>query len=159
MSWTPERIDLLRGLLAGGATASQAGKALGATRNAIIGKAHRMGFAMRSQNTGGFRERAPVKAARPPRNTPPKPRSGPTRAPRVTPGEMRTIALICEPVGLLDLLPTSCRWPVAEDGGHLFCGARMAGDGPYCDGHARIAFRTPATTANELVRSLRRYAA
>lgn len=49
MSWTEERITVLRVMWDAGATASQIAEALGGvSRNAVIGKAHRLGFEMRS---------------------------------------------------------------------------------------------------------------
>jgi GcrA cell cycle regulator len=49
MSWTPERIDLLQRLWLQGQTASQIAEQLGdgVTRNAVIGKAHRLGLSGR----------------------------------------------------------------------------------------------------------------
>jgi GcrA cell cycle regulator len=49
MSWTEERTALLRKLWAEGLSASQAAKQLGGvTRNAVIGKVHRLGLASKS---------------------------------------------------------------------------------------------------------------
>lgn len=42
MSWTVERVQTLRRLWAKGVPASQIGKDLGCTRNAVIGKVHRL---------------------------------------------------------------------------------------------------------------------
>ena len=48
MSWTEERIETLRGMWEGGQTASQIAEALGGvSRNAVIGKAHRLGLQSR----------------------------------------------------------------------------------------------------------------
>jgi len=48
MSWTDERIDKLRTMWEGGATASQIAEELGGvSRNAVIGKAHRLGLKAR----------------------------------------------------------------------------------------------------------------
>jgi GcrA cell cycle regulator len=48
MSWTDERIDKLRTMWEGGATASQIADELGGvSRNAVIGKAHRLGLKAR----------------------------------------------------------------------------------------------------------------
>ena len=55
MSWTEERIATLTKMWAGGATASQIAEELGGvSRNAVIGKAHRLGLKSRP---------SPVKAA------------------------------------------------------------------------------------------------
>lgn len=42
--WTPERVDLLRARIAEGKSVKEIGREFGKSRNAIIGKAHRMGF-------------------------------------------------------------------------------------------------------------------
>src|ERR1700710_1492795 len=48
MSWTDERIDTLRKMWEAGATASQIAEELGGvSRNAVIGKAHRLGLKAR----------------------------------------------------------------------------------------------------------------
>ncbi|MFC3582074.1 GcrA family cell cycle regulator [Sphingomonas hylomeconis] len=48
MSWTDERIDTLRKMWEGGSTASQIAEELtGVSRNAVIGKAHRLGLQSR----------------------------------------------------------------------------------------------------------------
>lgn len=48
MSWTEERIDRLKAMWAKGATASQIAEDIGGvSRNAVIGKAHRLGLEQR----------------------------------------------------------------------------------------------------------------
>ena len=48
MSWTDERIDRLKAMWAEGSTASQIAEDLGGvSRNAVIGKAHRLGLEAR----------------------------------------------------------------------------------------------------------------
>lgn len=44
MTWTPERVDLLTRLWSSGLPTAQIGKELGITKNAVVGKAHRMGL-------------------------------------------------------------------------------------------------------------------
>jgi GcrA cell cycle regulator len=53
MSWTDERVELLRQLWLDGKSASQISAALGAglTRNAVIGKVHRLGLAGRAKTS------------------------------------------------------------------------------------------------------------
>ena len=51
MSWTPERVEKLRKLWADGLSCSQIANELGHTsRNAVIGKAHRIGLPQRTLN-------------------------------------------------------------------------------------------------------------
>ena len=81
MSWTDERIEQLRKMWEGGMTASQIADELGGvSRNAVIGKAHRLGLQSRpspvkpNDSTPKVAAPAPVpKPAPPPRVTPPAP--------------------------------------------------------------------------------------
>jgi GcrA cell cycle regulator len=65
MSWTDERVETLKRMWGEGQSASQIAKELGGvTRNAVIGKVHRLGLSNRSPNGGGREEEdeAPVEA-------------------------------------------------------------------------------------------------
>ncbi|MEM6932665.1 MAG: GcrA family cell cycle regulator [Pseudomonadota bacterium] len=54
MSWTDERVEKLKELWAEGMSASQIAKSLGGvTRNAVIGKVHRLGLSNRGTSTSG----------------------------------------------------------------------------------------------------------
>lgn len=44
MTWTPERVELLSQLWSSGLPTAQIGKQLGITKNAVVGKAHRIGL-------------------------------------------------------------------------------------------------------------------
>ena len=51
MTWTDERVELLKKLWADGLSASQiAGELGGITRNAVIGKVHRLGLSGRAKS-------------------------------------------------------------------------------------------------------------
>ena len=69
MSWTDERIDRLKAMWAEGSTASQIAEDLGGvSRNAVIGKAHRLGLESRPSPVRAGEEKekkAPAKAAAP----------------------------------------------------------------------------------------------
>jgi GcrA cell cycle regulator len=85
MSWTDERIEKLTKMWEGGATASQIADELGGvSRNAVIGKAHRLGLKARpspvksNEKVEAPRSEAPPKPA--PRPAPPaEPRAAPVR--------------------------------------------------------------------------------
>ena len=92
MSWTDERIERLKKMWHDGATASQIADELGGvSRNAVIGKAHRLGLEQRPSpvKPGEEKERkpapapAPAAAAAKPRADAPAPRAG---APAARPG-------------------------------------------------------------------------
>ncbi|KQX19062.1 MULTISPECIES: GcrA family cell cycle regulator [unclassified Sphingomonas] len=86
MSWTEERIDQLKRLWGQGMTASQIADDLGGvSRNAVIGKAHRLGLEARpSPVKGGDAAAAsgssPAAAAPAPERSPPPPRPAPAPA-------------------------------------------------------------------------------
>lgn len=81
MSWTDERVETLKRMWAEGQSASQIAKELGGvTRNAVIGKVHRLGLSNRV--TGGTgRDEDEVEAAPAPAAPPPRPEA-PAAAPR-----------------------------------------------------------------------------
>jgi GcrA cell cycle regulator len=83
MSWTDERIDRLKALWTQGMTASQIADELGGvSRNAVIGKAHRLGLQSRP---------SPVKS-----NEPPAPAAAPATAP-AAPEEEAPAPVTAEP--------------------------------------------------------------
>jgi GcrA cell cycle regulator len=78
MSWTDERIDRLKELWSQGMTASQIADELGGvSRNAVIGKAHRLGLQSRPSPVKA--NEAPSQAASPPAPPPPAPAAQPPR--------------------------------------------------------------------------------
>jgi len=81
MSWTDERVETLKRMWAEGQSASQIAKELGGvTRNAVIGKVHRLGLSNRTEE--GAAEPAPEPAAKP---VPPSPAPAPAPEPRPAP--------------------------------------------------------------------------
>jgi hypothetical protein len=50
------------------------------------------------------------------------------------------VSVIALNVGLLDLVPGMCRWPVNDDRPHMFCAQPWDGEnGPYCRAHHALA--------------------
>ena len=152
--WTPTRVDTLTSLWRDGLSASQVAKALGGvTRNAVIGKVHRLGL---SGRVAGGVVRRPA--------TPRPPRPSPIRVARSpSPHPAKPAIAIVEPPegpGLVSRLEHvgahCCRWPICDpkSDSFSFCG-RPTGDGPYCGGHDRAAHqprRLTPLTADPLVR-------
>ena len=65
MSWTDERIERLKKMWADGATASQIADELGGvSRNAVIGKAHRLGLEQRPSPVKAVEEKEKAKPAK-----------------------------------------------------------------------------------------------
>ena len=64
MSWTDERVETLKKMWAEGQSASQIAKELGGvTRNAVIGKVHRLGLSNRAGSSAPAPEKKPAKPA------------------------------------------------------------------------------------------------
>ncbi|ALJ13064.1 GcrA family cell cycle regulator [Sphingopyxis macrogoltabida] len=85
MSWTDERIESLRSMWEKGLTASQIADELGGvSRNAVIGKAHRLGLKSRPSPVKATEKvaKAPKPAAPKPAAPPPAPRAAAPVAPR-----------------------------------------------------------------------------
>jgi len=84
MSWTEERIEHLKKMWADGATASQIADELGGvSRNAVIGKAHRLGLEQRPSPVKPGEEKEAKKAA--PAAAAPKPAAPKAEAPKQAP--------------------------------------------------------------------------
>ena len=164
MGWTDERVEILKKLWLDGLSASQIAKQLGGvTRNAVIGKVHRLGLSGRAAPS--HPSRPAFKAPRPPR-----PMTLPTPRPRAVEPRAHHVPAV-RPAPFVDLPGTAtvltlgahmCKWPIGDPAtdNFTFCG-RRAGDGPYCVEHARVAYQPQQTRKRtgptELARSLRRY--
>ena len=162
MGWTDDRVTVLKKLWLEGLSASQIAKQLGGvTRNAVIGKVHRLGLSGRA---------APSQPARAVLRTPrpPRPAAQPTvrreaHAPAHPRPEPQRLYVPEEPgmATVLTLGAHMCKWPIGDPSSDefTFCGRRA--DGAYCVEHSRVAFQPPQNkkknSASELVRSLRRY--
>src|ERR1700748_188881 len=171
MGWTAERVTTLKKLWLDGLSASQIAKQLGGvTRNAVIGKVHRLGLSGRAAPSKPAR--TVFKAPRPARPVAAAPAAArPARrviADRVAHAPATPIRYVDETPGTATVLTLGahmCKWPIGDPAsdGFSFCGRRTGEDGPYCIEHARVAYQ-PAqkksgsrSGASELTRSLRRY--
>lgn len=170
-AWTEERVELLKKLWSDGLSASQIAAELGSvTRNAVIGKVHRLGLSGRAKNPAAAstpRTAAPRKA---PTRSPSHPmsggqgagQSGMTRganalaaqyapeaetetAQEPMPSEDVVIPF-SERVTIMDLREYMCRWPMGDPTTpeFRFCGGRSQTGMPYCSYHSRIAYQPAA---------------
>ena len=173
MSWTDERVEQLSKLWLEGRSASQiaAELGLGITRNAVIGKVHRLGLAGRAKvatpQPAAVAARTKAKA---PAGQAPEPVKPPEAEPVVVP--LRSVTAIVpaasevglpttERVTIMDLRETSCRWPMGDpsQAEFRFCGAKTGiGSGPYCATHARLAFQPTQERRRERVERYARIA-
>ena len=145
MSWTDERVEVLKKLWSEGLSASQIAKELGGvTRNAVIGKVHRLGLSGRATPS-----RPPSRVVRMHR---PRPALRPAlRTGLPTPSAAPAIPVSPEPMPngefatVLDLSEHICKWPIGDPGDpqFQFCGRKTKAGAPYCEAHAEQAFQPP----------------
>ena len=133
MSWTDERIEQLKALWTEGLSASHIARVLGGiSRNAVIGKVHRLGLAGRANAARTERLRMPS-------------------APKISlkappPPIIEEEPIVMEDGSFATVLTINdrmCRWPIgdpAENEFH-FCGRKPKTGSPYCEAHARKAYQ------------------
>ena len=164
--WTEDRVGALKKLWLEGQSASQIAKQLGGgvTRNAVIGKVHRLGLSGRAAPS------QPARATfRPARPRPTQPTQAPSAPRRIEAVQPRPAVAPTVPAPMPDLPGTAtvmtlgahmCKWPIGDPSSteFSFCG-RRASEGVYCVEHARVAYQPQVKRGgtNDLARSLRRY--
>jgi GcrA cell cycle regulator len=157
-TWTDERVELLKKLWSDGLSASQIAAEIGnVTRNAVIGKVHRLGLSGRGKAKTASTAQRPRKITRAP-SAPaplaPASRSNvvlthPPVAPQVEPEpnlpaiDDDIVVPMSERVTIMDLRESMCRWPMGDPTkpDFRFCGARSSAGLPYCGHHARVAYQ------------------
>lgn len=168
MAWTDERVEQLKKLWSEGLSASQIAGRLGeVTRNAVIGKVHRLGLAGRATVSR-------PKAMRPRKNV--VVRTGAAKRNKMqryqNPGQAQGFANYLQPDGgfdhntrsyeelvipleerasILSLKETSCRWPIGDPQHEEFhfCGKGKQDGLPYCEFHSRRAFQPAQSRRRE----------
>ena len=163
MLWTAEAVEDLKKLALEGKSASHISAALGVgSRNAVIGKASRIGIKLNGGGGASVRGKGPPRAARlqwaPAHTTRPNTdaqRSGAAAARdlQLPPSDGRAagrsfgVAEIGEMrrLRLEDIRDSACRWPLGDprSGEFTYCGLTPAKGQSYCAGHCRMAYRAP----------------
>jgi GcrA cell cycle regulator len=175
-TWTEDRVELLKKLWNDGLSASQiAGELGGVTRNAVIGKVHRLGLSGRAKapsSSGGV--------ARPRKAATPRPSSGfnatnhthgntalipqmrtqpePRPEPKLELLDPDVVVPFSERVTIMELKENMCRWPMG-DPTHVdfrFCGQKTDTGTPYCGYHCRIAYQPAGERRREQERRTQR---
>ncbi len=166
MAWTDERIDTLKKLWEKGLTASQIAETLGegVSRNAVIGKAHRLGLKSRPSpvkgESGGGQPRKKPSAPRKPASVSAKKPDAPKPSaaakakrdadvmPMPNPAAFRPASAVRqrapgEKVTLLDLNERICKWPIGhpDEKDFHFCGDPVNPGFPYCMAHCAEAYQ------------------
>jgi GcrA cell cycle regulator len=163
MGWNDERVEQLKKFWADGLSASQiAGRLGGVTRNAVIGKVHRLGLSGRATTSRMKSHRPRVRTANPAVKRLAKPRFATVgnpafrnlyltdTEPYVPPAEELVIP-VKERKYIQTLTETSCRWPIGDpqQADFHFCGKHKINGLPYCEVHARRAFQPPQARRRE----------
>jgi len=147
MSWTPERENKLKDLWKKGHTASQIASMLGeTTRNAVIGKAHRLNLEARAIS------KKPRVQAKTESNAPAKEAKLSRKA--------RFKSLLLDknfepenPKKLEELTDETCRWPIGHpyEKNFYFCGRKPMEKFPYCKLHVLYAFQPKNAKEEDII--------
>ena len=139
MSWTVEKVKKLKELWTKGHTASEIAGMFGdTTRNAVIGKAHRLDLEERapSKNKSSSEKKNTVKSQ-------PKLRGSVSRK-----SKFKSILLDKNfepenPTSLENLTNQTCKWPTGhpDEKKFYFCGRKPVDTFPYCKLHVLYAFQ------------------
>ena len=140
MAWTYERIEKLKKLWEEGLTASRIAAELGdVTRNAVIGKAHRLGLSgrMSSKSLNAGISIIRKKKIHIPKNQKIIEITTPTDEPM-------------NPTPFLEIKDGLCRWPIGEpeNSNFKFCGRTTNEGFVYCQTHHKVAYQ-PLTAVRE----------
>jgi len=158
MSWTPERVSVLEKMWSDGKSAAEIAKELGegVTRNAVIGKAHRMGLSGRPSPIKKPAKGTAKKTAKPAAKTPKeKIKPAAAKAPASKPLGKKIKPIPAAPLkkkkemptgeglSILDLTDRICKWPFGDpqDADFHFCGAASRPTKPYCPEHCEEAYQ------------------
>lgn len=151
MSWDQDRVEKLEKLWQEGLSASIIAARLGnTTRNAVIGKLHRLGLTgpmhscPRVARRGGRGRVARAPKLKPWAACERKSAKLFESAEPFTPGPELVIPLN-ERKSLLQLEDNDCRWPIGDpvEADFHFCGRHKVPGLPYCEHHCRRAFQPP----------------
>jgi len=155
MEWSEETIAQLRALWSEGHSTAEIGRRMGVSKNAVVGKAHRLNLSARPspirRGEAGAAPRRPavrrvVGPTLPPLRTslsaPSRPVIGPARAETVAEAPPRPVLRPVAPPRVGSARPQPCCWPIGEPGTKEFhfCDDEAVAGKPYCAEHAQLAY-------------------
>lgn len=136
MDWTEETIARLRQLWAEGHSTAEIGRRMGISKNAVVGKAHRLQLDARPspirRDGAGARRPSPPRAPTPPASATASDGARERLAP-----PLRAVSVPRSAVRT-----TPCCWPIGEPGtpAFRFCDEPATTGKPYCAAHAQLAY-------------------
>ncbi|MBV8914261.1 MAG: GcrA cell cycle regulator [Acetobacteraceae bacterium] len=140
--WNDDKLLRLRRLWAEGLSTAEIGRGMGVSKNAVVGKVHRLHLPARASPIRTCVDRKPDRPRRAPRLTlrglqPPIPS---TTSQVVRPHPAPPIWRAREP---MKLGAARCCWPIGHPGTpeFRFCGDANAVGYPYCPDHCALAYR------------------
>ena len=152
MSWTDEKIAELKRLWLEGKSTGEIGKIIGMSKNAVVGKAHRLGLESRpspikrSDDAENVKETTPKagKAEKAGKATKEGKADSVNEVDKVSPTAKKSCSKEDggKGVTLVDLNMHTCRWPIGDpkDPDFHFCGKEVELGKPYCEEHLAQAF-------------------
>ncbi len=148
MPWDDNNVAKLRDLWDQGLPTAQIGKLLGFTKNAVVGKAHRIGLERRPSPIRRTAVKPDRKKARSP--VMPKLNFESTKEPE----NVSTEPAVFQPLvkNLFNTAPKrGCEWPEGhpDEADFRFCGKDRFEDKPYCLDHCAVAYVVPEKEENE----------
>ena len=152
ISWTDDRVEQLKKLWESGLSASQIAAELGnITRNAVIGKVHRLGLSGRakSPSSAAPRQREVRPAQNMMRISRPMSRGNTALAhvfeveAEPDPIAFDNVVPMSQRRTLLELTEDTCHWPIGDPSSSefFFCGGKAVASLPYCAHHSRVAYQ------------------
>ncbi|HEY0234545.1 MAG TPA: GcrA family cell cycle regulator [Afipia sp.] len=152
ISWTDDRVEQLKKLWESGLSASQIAAELGnITRNAVIGKVHRLGLSGRakSPSSAAPRQRKVRPAQNMMRISRPMSRGNTALAhvfeveAEPDPIAFDNVVPMSQRRSLLELTEDTCHWPIGDPSSleFFFCGGKAVASLPYCAHHSRVAYQ------------------
>ena len=143
MPWNDENVIKLRDLWDQGLPTAQIGKLLGFTKNAVVGKAHRIGLERRPSPI----RRTAVKPDRKKARSPVMPKLN-FETSNESPNIKINDTALFQPV-IKNMFPTpakrGCEWPEGDpdEPDFHFCEKERLDDRPYCLDHCAVAYIIP----------------
>jgi GcrA cell cycle regulator len=148
MEWNEESISRLRALWAEGHSTAEIGRRMGVSKNAVVGKAHRLNLTSRPSPIRRDGEKTP-------RRRQPRRAQGPTLPalsaslapmpileppPRIIERQQPVLRAVPQPRPGARVTP--CCWPIGEPGtkSFRFCDVDAIAGKPYCEDHSALAY-------------------